>query len=143
MKHFLLFLLLSLPAVSAEVPDRISEIKEKLSETISFPVTWKLRYRGTKDNYAIFYDISGKEVYFKYRRNKFDEDGIRKIRFLLSGVLYEIKGEFAGMYVYTEKLFPDLIKPVDVTTKMKKLQSSIPVFNLTEYRSLAAEDVIF
>ena len=144
MRHalFMLFLFLALLSpVATEQPDRIDEIREKMVDV--FPDKWKLYYQGTKDDYVIFYDIAGREVWFRYRRNKFDDEGIQSIRFLVSGILYEIKGEFSGMYLYRDKILPYFKKAEELTPEMKKSTPSIPVFRLLEYRTLASEDVIF
>ena len=134
-----LFLLLTISPAAAEQPDRIDEIRK--GEVL--PDTWKLYYQGTNDDFAVFYDIAGREVWFRYRRNKFDDEGINSIRFLVSGILYKIRGEFSGMFLYSDKIVPYFKKAEELSPEMKKSSPAIPVFRLIEYQSLASEDIIF
>lgn len=72
----------------------------------SFPNTWRLYYKGIHGNYAVFYDLNGMDVYFRFRYDKFDLDGLAKLDGIQAGIGYQVRGTLIGMFVYRESQSP-------------------------------------
>lgn len=76
---------------------RLRDLRRLLKEGKPVPEELHLKYRGTQGNFAVFYDLEGKEALYRYRRDAFDDLAERKLRDLRSGQAYRMRGEFAGM----------------------------------------------
>lgn len=79
-----------------ESDPRLGDLRRLLKEGKSLPEELRLRYRGTQGNYAVFYDLEGREALYRYRRDPFDDLGVRKLRDLRPGQAYRLRGEFVG-----------------------------------------------
>jgi len=129
---------------------RILDYKNAITETISYPETIKLFYKGKKDDYAVFYDWNGHEAYYRYRRNKFDHEAEEKIAPLLEGGAYEITGKFIGMLIHVKqgeskinpisKFIPESDK---LSIEEKRNKENIPVFTLKSFRTLELDQLIY
>jgi hypothetical protein len=63
---------------------RIRDFKQEISDvSYSFPAQLKLFFKKTSGDYAVFYDRNGDEVYYRYRKNKFDSEFIDLIYLLI------------------------------------------------------------
>ena len=127
---------------------RIEDYKKEITDTSGFPETFRLFYKGKQGDYVVFYDLNGHDVFFRYRRNKFDYEAEKIILPLTEGSPFEIRGEFLGMLVYSiqnNKLIPvPTFKPANkLSLEEKKDAHNIPVFKLVDFNSLVAEGVIF
>ncbi len=78
---------------------REREIRQSMMRGEAPPVTLRLRFRGERLwIYLAFYDLEGREIWFYYREDRFDDRGKKKIRNLVKGAAYEVKGEYMGLY---------------------------------------------
>lgn len=75
---------------------RLGDLRRMLKEGKPLPEELRLRFRGTQGNYAVFYDLEGREALYRYRRDPFDDLGARKLRDLRPGQAYRLRGEFVG-----------------------------------------------
>lgn len=144
---------------------RIRDLKKEINQvSYSFPTELKLFYKKTYSDYAIFYDRNGDEAYYRYRRNKFDSDGEKRLTGLFSGQSYRVKGEFAGVARFTDVLngnllpYPviylkdpsdrlwsyDLVEKYDViTVEHLKDRHTIPVYRLSSFESTGTDELIY
>nr|WP_246052933.1 hypothetical protein [Leptospira semungkisensis] len=123
---------------------RALDIKDKLSDSSpDFPVDLKLFFQGLQGNYAVFYDWNGHTVYYKYRDNKFDRRLRKYVSRLAGGAPYEVSGEYQGVIVFENKTISRFKKKGEDTIADRKEKQSIPVFQLTKYRELILEEIIF
>lgn len=77
---------------------RIREYKKETKGTeLSLPEELKLFFKELKADYAVFYDWNGDEVFYRYRRNKFDFESEKKVIGLFQGQSYRVKGIFLGI----------------------------------------------
>lgn len=121
---------------------RISDIKEALSsESPNFPNSLKLFFQELKGNYAIFYDWNGETVYYKYRINKFDKSKLKQVRKLSEGAAYEVNGLWEGLIVFQVSTVPLFKKASEISLEEKKEKSSIPVFDLVEFKELSLDEI--
>jgi hypothetical protein len=123
------------------------------------PPSMKLFYRGKKEHYAVFYDLNGHEVYFRYRVDKFDEKAEAKLTGLFPGHGYQVSGKFIGVI-----LFKDIIsgaqtgyencltfgpnKYLDCTETKIELgvggdKDTIPLYEIEAYEPLYFKEVIY
>ncbi len=63
------------------------------------PEEWKLRYGGPRGDYLAFYDLEGRDVYFRYREDRFDRRSEKKRQELIAGQGYRVRGRFQGVLV--------------------------------------------
>jgi hypothetical protein len=124
--------------------NRILDYKSKKE----FPEEWKLIYKSKEDDYVIFYDIEGNELYFKYRRDKFDRDADYKISGLFKGQAYRIKGTLIGSILrfdvkLNKKIIPPKFIPKDSIEKDNLYHpENIPTFSLLFFESTIFDEVI-
>ena len=75
---------------------RLEQVKEQLRKGEATPATLRLRYGGTRNDYAIFYDLVGREILYRYREDRFDRRSDKKVRGLIEGQAYQVSGQFLG-----------------------------------------------
>lgn len=121
----------------------------KYQEETNFPEELLLIYRGREGDYAVFYDLDGKEALFQFRRNKFDLEAEKKLVGLIEGQAYRVRGIFKGMLVYYHPLIkknyfpPELFDKKDLEKELIQEKNNKPVFLLKSYESLSFEQVIY
>lgn len=76
---------------------RAREIRAQIIAGKPAPLAIRLRYSGTWRDYAVFYDLAGREILFRYREDRFDRRAEKKIRNLVKGEAYLVKGQFTGV----------------------------------------------
>ena len=75
---------------------RLELLKERLRKGDTAIPALRLRYSGTRDDYAVFYDLVGRELLYRYREDRFDRRGDRKVKNLIEGQAYAVAGRFLG-----------------------------------------------
>lgn len=127
---------------------RIIDGKNEFKTKGQFPVDWKLYFKTKEGDFAVFYDWNGHEMHFRFRRNKFDEDGDYFARDLIAGNPYQVKGEWIGYYYYPQ----DSRGKRKATYEFKKLPAnaneftdpnSVPVFKLLGYTEMISEQILY
>ncbi|EMM80208.1 hypothetical protein LEP1GSC037_5023 [Leptospira interrogans str. 2006001854] len=103
----------------------------------------KLFFQELKGNYAIFYDWNGETVYYKYRINKFDKSKLKQVRKLSEGAAYEVNGLWEGLIVFQVSTVPLFKKASEISLEEKKEKSSIPVFDLVEFKELSLDEILY
>ncbi|MEQ9365977.1 MAG: hypothetical protein RIF32_17165 [Leptospirales bacterium] len=63
------------------------------------PGELRLRYGGTRGDYLAFYDLEGRDIFFRYREDRFDRRAEKKTRELIAGQAYRVRGEYTGVIV--------------------------------------------
>ena len=87
-----------------ETEPRLSQLQTMIKLKQPIPKDLTLLYSEKKGNYLIFYDIEGRNAYYRYRRDRFDEQTEKKIpKPLIKGQSYRIKGMLEGL-LYKGKL---------------------------------------
>lgn len=115
----------------------------------SFPEEFLLIYRGREGDYAVFYDLDGKEALFQFRRNHFDLDAEKKLIGLFEGQVYKVRGSFKGILVYYNPLVkknyfpPEFIDKKEADPELIKEKNNKPVFWLKSFESTAFDQVIY
>ncbi|MBK8395626.1 MAG: hypothetical protein IPL26_10335 [Leptospiraceae bacterium] len=149
----------------SEKEKRVRDYKKEITDvSYSFPQQLKLFYKKTYSDYAVFYDLNGDEVYYRYRRNKFDSDGEKTLTGLFSGQTYRVNGEFAGVARFTDVLNNNILPyPViylknkedrwwsyDSTEKYDMItadhlkdRNTIPVYRLLSFESTGIDELIY
>ncbi len=127
---------------------RILEGKNEFKTKGQFPSEWKLYFKSKQGDFAVFYDWNGHEMFFKYRRNKFDVDGEEFSKNLIAGNPYLVRGEWTGYYYF----------PLDergrrkATYEVKKIPANpvefvdpntIPVFKLSFYTEIQSDHILY
>ncbi|MCB1141807.1 MAG: hypothetical protein H7A24_05855 [Leptospiraceae bacterium] len=153
MKFFYLMLLIGFVSIYSEgkyegilssTDPRINDLKKKGE----FPQEWKLIFRDKDEDYLIFYDIEGAEIYFKYRRDKFDREAVYRIDGLFPGQAYRVRGQLIGFfeaYSTSEKknYFPAVYRKLkDVQEENKKHPENIPVYKLNSLESTSIDEIL-
>lgn len=75
---------------------RIKDQRERISKGQALPFLI-LRYTGKKKNKLAFYDLEGRESYYRYRRDRFDKLAEKKLPPLIKGEVYRVSGAFLGL----------------------------------------------
>jgi hypothetical protein len=141
---------------------RIREYKAEAKElNIQFPEELKLFFKTYQGDYIVFYDWSGDEVLYRFRRNKFDHV---KLTGLFQGQSYRIKGIFQGIASYKNlrtgsilhtpnfylKEDPDRFWSYDITekysvVKLEDLQdkNTLLVYKLISFESTSIDELIY
>lgn len=103
------------------------------------PPALKLRYSRTESDFLVFYDFEGKDIYFRYREDRFDSDAEKRIAHLASGEAYEVTGPFSGLMLYSVMYseenpgFPEILQKPD----------ALPVFVFKAARPLRIDQILF
>lgn len=140
-----------IPKYTGPIPfseKRIFEGKQEFLKTGNFPLEWKLYFKTKEGDYAVFYDLNGDEIHFRYRRNKFDRDGDLFVKDLIPGNPYFVKGDWTGYYYYSRdergKLSPLAIPKKNPPVKEEfSERQTIPIFKLTEYFEIRTDELLF
>lgn len=144
---------------------RIRQYKDEITDvSYRFPEQLKLFFKKTYSDYAVFYDRNGDEVYYRYRRNKFDSDAEKILRGLFAGQSYRVYGEHVGVARFTDvvngNLLPypviylkeqadrwwsyDSVEKYDVITVTHlKDRNTIPVYKLLWFESTGIDELIY
>ncbi len=141
-----LFWLLS-PAQASEKPweGDIAEADLRRKQIVDLirqkqaPAVMKLRYSRTESDFLVFYDLEGKDIYFRYREDRFDLDAEEKIAHLSRGEAYEVSGPFAGIMLYSVLYSDENPKFSEVLDK----PDSVPVFVFKGARPLRIDQILF
>lgn len=118
---------------------RVEELRSQILNQDSEIPAMRLRYSGTTRNYAVFYDLTGKVIYYKYRTDRFDDRGNRKIEKLIEGQAYRVEGSFLGcelnlvMYKQESESFSNVSKD----------QNCFLVFTFESAYPLRMEQILF
>ncbi len=126
---------------------RIVQGKIEFSKGAEFPNQWTVFFKERTGNYAVFYDLNGHELHFKYKTNKFDVDGEAFASFLVEGNAYSVKGELLGILFFPQdargrrKPIPDFKKSPVAKAELSDLQT-IPVFKLVEYKEVFSKQIL-
>lgn len=144
----LAFVILLPPVLAEDAASWPGEITEKdlrrkdLLELIrrkEIPASLKLRYSRTESDFVVFYDIEGRDIYFRYREDRFDTEAASKIAMLAPGRAYEVTGTFSGMMQYSvlysaeNPRFSDMLAAPD----------AVPVFLYRAARPLQIDQILF
>lgn len=102
------------------------------------PPSLKLRYSRKESDFLVFYDLEGKDIYFRYREDRFDLDAEEKVEHLSAGEAYEVSGAFSGVMLYSvlysdeNPKFPEVLSTPD----------SVPVFVFKGARPLRLDQIL-
>lgn len=80
-----------------ETDPRVEEIRARVAAGESAPAEIRLRYSGKRGDFLAFYDIEGREMFFRYREDRFDRRAERRVADLIEGQAYRVKGRFVGV----------------------------------------------
>ncbi len=124
---------------------REKEIKKDIIAGKAPPEFIRLRYSGTRGDFAAFYDLVGRAVYFRYRKDRFDDLGAKKIRTLVKGEAYAVHGTYLGVQYQKEFISVNERDPKKraAYNRLLREKSSILVFNFTKAVPLRLEQIIF
>ncbi|MCA9809092.1 MAG: hypothetical protein KC473_02045 [Candidatus Dadabacteria bacterium] len=89
--------MLASPGDLEEGDQRLSGLAADLLNGVSPPGELRLRYSGPRGDYLSFYDLDGHEAYFRYREDRFDRRSERKLRELIPGQAYLVRGSLTGL----------------------------------------------
>lgn len=84
---------------------RIRELIQKIRRNEQPPGEYKLFFSRRESLHLVFYDMEGQEVRFQYRRDRWEMKELKKVRFLIPGAAYLVKGPLRGL-VLDEKSIP-------------------------------------
>lgn len=125
-----------------DISDHDPRIEEIIADILGGkepPASIRLRYSGTRGDYASFYDLAGREIYFKYREDRFDVAAEKKLADLMSGEAYLVRGDFIGLVLRSrmtrkgENSFLETLKDPD----------AILVYEFTDAKPLRLDQILF
>lgn len=105
----------------------------------NLPEEFRLRYSGVRhDIYLSFYDRRGKEVWYKFREDRWDDRPLKKISLLVQGQAYALKGKLLGI-----RNGSSILSPTDPNFKATLDSSdSRLVFQFDSFRALSLEQIL-
>jgi hypothetical protein len=106
----------------------------------SIPNEFRLRYsRMEQWIYLVFYDLDGREIWFRFRDIRWDDRGDRILKKVIPGDAYIISGDYLGL-IHKGRLirkenqkYKDILKDAD----------SMAVFKYTESRQISPEYILY
>ncbi|TGM23897.1 LIC_11959 family protein [Leptospira meyeri] len=127
---------------------RILDGKSEFQKLGTFPLEWKLFFKGKQGDFVVFYDLNGDEIHYRYRRNKFDLDAEFFVKDLFPGNPYRVKGEWIGYYFYSvdeRGRRSSLPTPKKLPAEPKEFadRQSVPIFKLIEYIEVRTVDLLY
>ena len=122
-----------------EKDPRVKDIRALIRKGNAAPGAIRLRYSGRRGNYAAFYDLEGKNIYYRFRDDRFDRRALRKLAHVIRGQAYLVRGPFLGV-ILRRKFFP-----TNAPEYPKALadRNSILVFDFQGARPLRLEQILF
>jgi hypothetical protein len=149
----ILYFFLCFSLISGPAQDRVSRIREVKSKIdlpdLPPPNSLVLYFKSIGQKDLIFYDAEGWEVHFQYRKDRFDLDARDKVSSLLSGGIYEIRGEWLGLLSFRDefgkitKTRRFIIQKEGLPTEWCKDSSSILYYKLTGWERLDTLDILY
>lgn len=85
-----------------ETDPRVEEIRARVAAGGDAPAEIRLRYSGKRGDFLAFYDIEGREMFFRYREDRFDRRAERRVADLIEGQAYRVKGRFVGLLLNSQ-----------------------------------------
>ncbi|GBF50524.1 hypothetical protein LPTSP4_20500 [Leptospira ryugenii] len=127
---------------------RIIEGKQEFKTAGKFPEEWKLFFKAKEGDFVVFYDWNGQEIHFRYRRNKFDEEGEEFVRSLFPGNPYLIKGQWIGYYFFEKDakgrlLLNPIRRKLPANADEFTDKNSIPIFLLKKYSEIQSDELLY
>ncbi len=118
---------------------RILDGKTEFQKTGTFPLEWKLFFKGKQGDFVVFYDLNGDEIHYRYRRNKFDLDAEFFVKDLFPGNPYRVNS------VDERGKRSSLPTPKKIPADPKEFsdRQSVPIFKLIEYIEVRTDDLLY
>lgn len=132
----------STPAYEGDIREndpRLSEIRAALVAGQPAPTSIKLRYSGTRGDYLAFFDIEGREAFFRYREDRFDRRAERRIAGLIAGQAYVVDGAFLGLLQGGQFT---ALSDAEFRTRLSAAEATL-VFGFTGARPLRVDQLLF
>ena len=86
---------------------RVKELEKEVLEGKAISQNaMELFFSRMKGNYLVFYDIVGHEIFYQYRKDRFDEERKKALSKLIPGNTYLVRGEFQGIFFYKRREVP-------------------------------------
>jgi len=128
---------------------RIREVRSKIDLPEIPPISsYILYYKKPTERELVFYDPEGFEVYFQYRKDRFDREALDRISVLRSGGIYQVQGEWMGLlsfrdeYGKKKKSRRFVIQKEGLPSEWCKDTDSVLYFQLKSWQRLDGEDLI-
>lgn len=84
----------------------MKQVRINLAQNKKAPESLNLRYSRTHLDFAVFYDLNGHEIYYKYRQDRFDRRAQKKLASLIPGQSYKVIGPYLGVWFGNSLVVP-------------------------------------
>lgn len=127
---------------------RIRILKENLKSDKDLPSSFLLYFKEIKPLEIVFYDLEGYEIYFQYRKTKFDHEAADKLHPLFPGRIYEVKGKYKGVITVSapnqfRKKIITTLKLKNVTVEDLKDRANIWYYDLVSFQERSSNQLLF
>jgi hypothetical protein len=149
----IIFLLIGTSIFAGPAWDKVTRIREVKSKIelpeLPPPPSLVLIFKSIGQKDLIFYDSEGMEVHFQYRKDRFDREARERVSSLVSGGIYEVKGEWKGLlsfrdeYGKTTKTRRFIIQKEGLPTEWCKDSSTILYYQIIEWERLDTLDILY
>lgn len=89
-----------IPAYTGDITEqdlRVRELLQMVKANEALPQEYRLYFSRRETLHLVFYDIEGKELRFQYRKDRWETDELKKVRFLIPGAAYAVSGDLKGL----------------------------------------------
>ncbi len=121
---------------------RVRELVENIKNNQQPPGEYKLFFSRRDTLHLVFYDMEGQEVRFQYRRDRWEMDELKKVRFLIPGAAYLVKGTLQGL-VLDEKSIPATDQRFQQTLENRSLQEYYLWFEFESAKPLRTDQILY
>ncbi len=121
---------------------RIRELIENVRQNQQPPGQYKLFFSRRETLHLIFYDMEGQEVRFQYRKDRWETDELKKVRFLIPGSAYLVSGPLRGLMI-NETSVPVTDQRFQETIESRNLEEYYLWFEFESARPLRTEQILY
>ena len=121
---------------------RIRDLINSLRNNDQLQGEYRLFFSRRETLYLVFYDMEGHEVRFQYRRDRWETDELKKVRFLIPGSAYLVNGELKGL-ILQEKTIPLTDQRFQEVLENRPLEDFFLWFEFQSAKPLRTDQILY
>ena len=134
-----------IPPYSGDITEqdpRIRDLLQSLRNQNQAPTEQKLFFSRRETLYLVFYDLEGTEVKYQYRKDRWETDELKKVRFLIPGSAYRVLGGLKGL-ILDEKIILQTDQRFQDTINQRSLEDFYLLFDFESAEPLRKEQILY
>lgn len=121
---------------------RVVDIIRNIEKNLPPEKSYRLRFSRIEEwIFLVFYDLDGREIFYKFRDSRWDDRPMKVASTLFEGRAYQVQGEWIGIYFQgrfynqSSKRFSELV------SQLARNNNIIPVFSFDSVHPLILDKI--